>query len=313
MSDREKFLNQAKTYIGQTGYGVCIQKLKIGFVCDWCAFSVSSIMRDCGFIGKYIKAIEGGAGSIPRYSDGEYGEWFKKGTKAPQAGDLFFLRYADYPYQDKYFCDHVGVVEKVEGNAITTLEGNVDGWGTDWSGTSTFKRKMRYLSDNNVYAFYRPYWKEEKTTSTSTSTKKSVDELADEVIAGKWGSGDDRKKKLTASGYDYSAVQSRVNAKLSGTQKQLKFVDEIAKEVIAGKWSSGDEREKLLTAAGYDYSSVQSRVNEMLSGKNRKTVDQLAHEVIAGKWSAGYERERLLKQAGYDYQAVQKRVNELMK
>ena len=118
MSDREKFLQQAKTYIGQNGYGVCITKLKIGFVCDWCAFSVSSIMRDCGFIGKYIKAIEGGAGTIPRYSDGKYGDWFKKGTKAPQAGDLFFLRYADYPYQDKYFCDHVGIVESVNGNTI---------------------------------------------------------------------------------------------------------------------------------------------------------------------------------------------------
>ena len=42
-------------------------------------------------------------------------------------------------------------------------------------------------------------------------TKKTVDELAREVIAGKWGNGSDRKKRLTDAGYDYSAVQKRVN------------------------------------------------------------------------------------------------------
>lgn len=40
---------------------------------------------------------------------------------------------------------------------------------------------------------------------------KSVDELAQEVIAGKWGNGDDRKNKLTAAGYSYDEVQKRVN------------------------------------------------------------------------------------------------------
>lgn len=174
MTDREKFLQQAKTYIGQTGYGVCIQKLHIGFVCDWCAFSVSAIMQDCGFIGKYIKSVEGGAGTIPRYSDGKYGTWFKKGTKAPQAGDLFFLRYNDYPYQDKYFCDHIGIVEAVSGNTITTLEGNVDGYGSDWSGTSTFKRKYRALNDTTVYAFYRPNWQGERQTSATSAASSTA-------------------------------------------------------------------------------------------------------------------------------------------
>ena len=41
--------------------------------------------------------------------------------------------------------------------------------------------------------------------------KKTVDELAKEVIAGKWGNGDERKKRLTAAGYDYAAVQKKVN------------------------------------------------------------------------------------------------------
>lgn len=180
-TDVQKFLAQAETYIGVNGNYVCNTKLKLGYITHWCAYAVTSIMKDCGFLGKYVKEIEGGAGSIPRGSDGKYGTWFKKGIKTPQSGDLFFMRYADYPNNDKYFCDHVGIVKSVNGNIITTLEGNVDGNNSNWAATSTFKSKIRYLSDSSVYAFYRPYWKTEtnstgqKTKSTSTSTTKETE------------------------------------------------------------------------------------------------------------------------------------------
>ena len=44
--------------------------------------------------------------------------------------------------------------------------------------------------------------------------KKSVDQIADEVIAGKWGNGQERKDKLEAAGYNYNEVQAAVNKKL---------------------------------------------------------------------------------------------------
>ena len=43
------------------------------------------------------------------------------------------------------------------------------------------------------------------------TTLKSVAEIAREVLAGKWGNGEDRKNRLTAAGYDYSSVQAAVN------------------------------------------------------------------------------------------------------
>ncbi len=43
----------------------------------------------------------------------------------------------------------------------------------------------------------------------------AIDELAREVIKGLWGNGTDRKKRLIAAGYDYNAVQRRVNEILS--------------------------------------------------------------------------------------------------
>lgn len=46
---------------------------------------------------------------------------------------------------------------------------------------------------------------------TGEKPKKSVTEIAKEVIAGKWGNGQERKEKLTQAGYDYNAVQKEVN------------------------------------------------------------------------------------------------------
>ena len=50
---------------------------------------------------------------------------------------------------------------------------------------------------------------------SSQSEKKSNEEIANEVIAGEWGNGEERKTKLTNAGYDYNAIQSIVNSKLS--------------------------------------------------------------------------------------------------
>lgn len=47
--------------------------------------------------------------------------------------------------------------------------------------------------------------------------KKSIDEVAREALRGDWGNGDDRKRRLTEAGYDYTAVQNKVNQLLAGS------------------------------------------------------------------------------------------------
>lgn len=151
-----------------------------------------------------------------------------------------------------------------------------------------------------------------------TTPSKSVDEVAKEVIAGKWGNGTDRKNKLTEAGYDYNAVQNRVNEMLGqsgSSSSNKKSVDEVAKEVIRGDWGNGNDRKNKLEAAGYNYSEVQNKVNELLgssSTSNKKSIDEIAKEVIRGDWGNGQDRKNRLTAAGYDYNAVQKRVNELL-
>ena len=56
---------------------------------------------------------------------------------------------------------------------------------------------------------------EESKTEAKPVEKKSIDVIAQEVIAGKWGNGEDRKARLKEAGYNYTQVQAKVNKLLS--------------------------------------------------------------------------------------------------
>lgn len=114
---------------------------------------------------------------------------------------------------------------------------------------------------NNTYVDPEKFDYKEPTVET---VEKSIDELAQEVLNGKWGNGSDRRKRLEAAGYNYTAVQAKVNQLLYGKKPQTKSIDELAREVIRGDWGNGEERKRRLTAAGYDYKAVQKRINELL-------------------------------------------------
>lgn len=62
----------------------------------------------------------------------------------------------------------------------------------------------------------------------TNSVKKTVEELAHEVLDGKWGNGKDRVDRLTATGYDYNAVQKRVN-ELVAERDKPKYVTYVVK------------------------------------------------------------------------------------
>lgn len=100
-------------------------------------------------------------------------------------------------------------------------------------------------------------------TVSSSPSMKSLDEVAREVIRGDWGNGQTRKNSLNSAGYNYEAIQAKVN-EILGVANRKKSVDELAREVIRGDWGNGQERKNRLTQAGYDYHAVQKRVNELL-------------------------------------------------
>lgn len=102
-------------------------------------------------------------------------------------------------------------------------------------------------------------------SAPSAPAKKDNTTIAREVLAGKWGNGNDRKNRLQAAGYNYNAIQAEVNRLMGGgSAPARKSVDTLAREVIAGKWGKGADRKRRLQAAGYDYNAVQRRVNQLL-------------------------------------------------
>ena len=137
--------------------------------------------------------------------------------------------------------------------------------------------------------------------------EKSNEEIANEVLAGTWGNGDDRKNRLSAAGYDYDAIQAIVNQKATPAKKSN---EEIAKEVLAGAWGNGDDRKNRLSAAGYDYDAIQAIVNQKATPA-KKSNEEIAKEVLAGKWGNNPQRKAKLEAAGYNYATIQALVNKM--
>ena len=158
-------------------------------------------------------------------------------------------------------------------------------------------------------------------TNAQKSSGKSVDEVAQEVLQGLWGNGQERYNSLESAGYDAQAVQNRVNDLLNGgttseNNSASSDLDTVANEVLQGLWGNGQERYDRLANAGYDAQEVQDRVNSLLNEEYTQSsytnLDSVANEVIQGLWGNGQERYDNLTNAGYDAQAVQNRVNELL-
>jgi LysM repeat protein len=113
---------------------------------------------------------------------------------------------------------------KVE-NIVSHHEAHLQGYGSNHADCDHWLKKFGKNMDwfrSEVEKGLKPATKPATTTKPK---KKSVNEIAKEVIAGKWGNGEERKKKLKAAGYDYAEVQKEVNKLLEkeSTPKQKTY------------------------------------------------------------------------------------------
>ena len=171
----------------------------------WCATAVSAAFIATRLAGKP------GSGAVCEFVEcscaamvtkaKKQGIWVENDKYAPKTGDVVLYDWQDSGKGDnKGNPDHVGIVCVAGTRSFKVIEGNKN----DSVGYRTMDIGGKYIR-----GFIVPkYGKSQKTK------KKTVEELAREVIAGKWGNGPDRKKKLAAAGYDYDAVQKKVNALL---------------------------------------------------------------------------------------------------
>ena len=179
----------------------------------------------------------------------------------PLPGDYIFYDWDDSGKGDNTGnSDHVGIVTECENGKITVIEGNKSDAVTYRHLTVNAKYIRGYGCPN--YASVAVAAPKPAEPVKPEPAKKTVDELAQEVIAGKWGNGSDRKLRLTAAGYDYKAVQKRVN-EILGTQKAA-ALEKVAQAVIRGDYGNGAARRKALEAEGYNPDEVQALVNKLM-------------------------------------------------
>lgn len=94
---------------------------------------------------------------------------------------------------------------------------------------------------------------------TTSAYEKSIDELACEVLEGRHGNGEERRKNL---GGMYTFVQDRVNEILA--ERKAEQLTNVAWAVLRGDYGNEPDRSRLLIAKGYDPEEVQDKVNELI-------------------------------------------------
>lgn len=184
------------------------------------------------------------------------GIWQENDAYIPKPGDEVLYDWddgADFATTDNQGTpEHVGMVEAVSGSTIKVMEGNMSG--------GVVGRRNLQVNGRYIRGFICPNY---ASKATEKAPEKSIDEIATEVLAGRWGNNPERKQKLEAAGYNYESVQAAVNQKAKSGASAKKSVSAVAQEVLAGKWGNNPARKKALEAAGYDYSAVQAEVNRL--------------------------------------------------
>lgn len=160
---------------------------------------------------------------------------------------------------------HVAVVEKIiDSNTIYTSE---SGYGGSAFWNSTRRNTNGRWGLGSAYTFrgciVNPAIGKVVAPTPTPSAKKSVDEVAKEVIRGEWGNGDERYNRLTNAGYNYNEVQTKVNELLNSnkpTPAPTPSVDilDLVRKTIRGDFGNGEARRKAL---GSNYDEVQRQVN----------------------------------------------------
>lgn len=299
---RQQLVSKAESYIGTkegsakhkeivdiyNSHKPLARSYALKYTDAWCAGFVSAMSIACGMTD--IIPTEVGCGKhIDLFK--KINSWQESDAYVPKVGDIMFYDWNDSGIGDNVGgSDHVGIVAKVVGKTITVIEGNMG---------SNSVVGYRTMSVNGKYI--RGYGVPKYASKATPAAKKTIDQLAQEVLAGKWGIGADRRKRLEAAGYDYDAVQKAVNAKLNPkptttTKKETVMVE---LRVLSEGMTGNDVRQAMLILKDRGYYTATIPKNDNSFGpKMKKAViafqkaENLDQDAIIGKdtWSRLLEK-----------------------
>lgn len=225
MTSRKKVVDLAVSWIGKSesngGYLDIIniynsQKtfprgIKMNKAWSWCACTWSALAIKLGYTD--VMPIEISCGELINKAK-KMEIWIENDSHLPKPGDAILYDWDDDGKgDDTGWPDHIGVIETVNKNSgyFTVIEGNY---------SNAVKRRTVSINGRYIRGFICPNYDQDgtqtNTKTINTGRLKSISEISHEVIAGDWGSGNDRKNALTAAGYKYSEIQAEVNKILNG-------------------------------------------------------------------------------------------------
>lgn len=188
---------------------------KVQYTDAWCATTWSALAVKLGYT--HIMPVECSCYYLIEKAK-SMGIWVESDSYVAKPADAILYDWQDSGSGDnKGVPDHVGTIIAVKNGYYTVMEGNY---------SNAVKKRTISINGKFIRGFICPKYDDDKvkepakTDKDTSGKKKSVEAIAREVIAGVWGSGDDRKKSLTKAGYDYDVVQKKVNEILNGSAKK---------------------------------------------------------------------------------------------
>lgn len=128
-------------------------------------------------------------------------DWFKNYLNKNELVPRYTSWIAHYGVNPDKYKGQYDMLQYTSSGKVSGIKGNVD-----------------------LNEMYRDLLNETKESSQVVpAPKKTIDEVAQEVINGQWGNGTDRKNNLINAGYDYNAVQNKVNEILGSKTKDSNY------------------------------------------------------------------------------------------
>ena len=222
MRSRQKVVDLVKSWEGKkesngthksiidiyNGYkGKLPRGIKMKYDWSWCACTWSALAIKLGYTA--IMPIEISCGYLIDAAK-KLGVWKENDDYIAQPGDAVLYDWDDSGKGDNTgWPDHVGTIIETHKSAgyFVVMEGNY---------SDSVKKLTLSINGKYIRGFITPKYDNNTVSAPKKEAGKGVKTIAREVIAGTWGTGDERKKALEKAGYNYDAVQKMVNQILNG-------------------------------------------------------------------------------------------------
>lgn len=237
-------------------------KMQYGWA--WCACTWSALAVKLGYTA--IMPVEISCYYLVEQAK-KMGIWVENDGYVPKPGDAVLYDWQDSGAGDNTGSpDHVGTVTEVYQSAgyFVVVEGNY---------SNSVKKRTIAINGKFIRGFIVPKYTDNAVTAPAQQTaKKDVETLAREVIAGAWSTGDTRKKRLTEAGYDYNAVQAKVNEILNGSAAKPKTDTQDQSQPTKKKVTATEYAQKLDSKLAGTYKTTADLYIRNGAGTSKKAL-----------------------------------------